>query len=91
MTNLTTLNLGHQPARELGTATAQFRMPHQLCVASRGNVRVAEVTNNRIQKFIAKNEDPYPNSGSGLPSSSKLSGRLSRLRNACSFGMPKAW
>jgi DNA-binding beta-propeller fold protein YncE len=39
---------------EKGTAAGQFQMPHMLCVDSRGDVYVAEVTNKRIQKFTAK-------------------------------------
>ncbi len=38
---------------EKGTAAGQFQMPHMLCVDSRGDVYVAEVTNKRIQKFAA--------------------------------------
>ena len=37
-----------------GTAVGQFRMPHMLCVDSRGDVYVAEVTTKRVQKFTAK-------------------------------------
>jgi len=37
-----------------GKAAGQFRMPHMLSVDSRGDVYVAEVTNQRIQKFTAK-------------------------------------
>ena len=39
---------------EKGTAAGQFQMPHMLCVDSRGDVYVAEVTNKRVQKFTAK-------------------------------------
>lgn len=39
---------------EKGTAAGQFQMPHMLCVDSRGDVYVAEVTNKRIQKYTAK-------------------------------------
>jgi DNA-binding beta-propeller fold protein YncE len=39
---------------EKGTAVGQFQLPHMLCVDSRGVVYVAEVTNKRIQKFVAK-------------------------------------
>jgi DNA-binding beta-propeller fold protein YncE len=38
---------------ERGTAPGQFRMPHMLCVDSRGDVYIAEVDNSRIQKFTA--------------------------------------
>ena len=31
-------------------------MPHMLCVDSRGDVYVAEVTNKRVQKFTARKE-----------------------------------
>ena len=41
---------------EKGTAAGQFQMPHMLCVDSRGDVYVAEVTNKRIQKFAAAKE-----------------------------------
>ena len=41
---------------EKGTAAGQFQMPHMLCVDSRGDVYVAEVTNKRIQKFTAAKE-----------------------------------
>jgi len=37
---------------EKGTAAGQFRMPHMLCVDSTGSVYVAEVTGQRIQKFV---------------------------------------
>jgi DNA-binding beta-propeller fold protein YncE len=38
---------------EKGRAAGQFRMPHMLCVDSRGDLYVAEVDNKRIQKFTA--------------------------------------
>jgi DNA-binding beta-propeller fold protein YncE len=38
---------------EKGAAAGQFQMPHMLCVDSRGDVYVAEVTGKRIQKFAA--------------------------------------
>jgi DNA-binding beta-propeller fold protein YncE len=41
---------------EKGTAAGQFQMPHMLCVDSRGDVYVAEVTGKRIQKFTAAKE-----------------------------------
>ncbi len=41
---------------EKGTAAGQFQMPHMLCVDSRGDVYVAEVTNKRVQKFTAAKE-----------------------------------
>ena len=41
---------------EKGTMAGQFQMPHMLCVDSRGDVYVAEVTNKRIQKFAARKE-----------------------------------
>ncbi|MBA4187071.1 MAG: hypothetical protein C0467_03550 [Planctomycetaceae bacterium] len=41
---------------EKGTAAGHFQMPHMLCVDSRGDVYVAEVTNKRIQKFTAKKD-----------------------------------
>jgi DNA-binding beta-propeller fold protein YncE len=36
---------------EAGTAPGQFKLPHMLCVDTRGAVYVAEVDNKRIQKF----------------------------------------
>ena len=39
-----------------GTAAGEFQMPHMLCVDSRGDVYVAEVTNKRVQKFTAAKE-----------------------------------
>jgi DNA-binding beta-propeller fold protein YncE len=39
---------------EKGAAAGQFLMPHMLCVDSRGDVYVAEVTNKRVQKFTAR-------------------------------------
>ncbi len=44
---------------EKGTAAGQFQMPHMLYVDSRGDVYVAEVNNNRIQKFAAPAADPW--------------------------------
>ncbi len=38
---------------EKGTLRGQFQMPHMLCVDSRGDVYVGEVTNKRVQKFTA--------------------------------------
>ena len=35
-----------------GTADGQFTMPHMLCVDSKGAVYVAEVTGQRLQKFL---------------------------------------
>lgn len=37
-----------------GTEAGQFAMPHWLCADSRGVVYVAEVTGQRLQKFVAK-------------------------------------
>ena len=37
---------------EKGTGPGQFRMPHMLCVDSKGAVYVAEVTGQRVQKFV---------------------------------------
>jgi len=39
---------------EKGAGAGQFSMPHMLCVDSTGAVYVAEVTNRRVQKFVAK-------------------------------------
>lgn len=39
---------------EKGTGAGQFQMPHWLCVDSRGALYVAEVTGQRVQKFVAK-------------------------------------
>jgi DNA-binding beta-propeller fold protein YncE len=36
---------------EAGTAPGQFKLPHMLCVDSKGAVYVAEVDNKRLQKF----------------------------------------
>jgi DNA-binding beta-propeller fold protein YncE len=36
---------------EEGTGPGQLRLPHMLCVDSRGNVYVAEVNGRRVQKF----------------------------------------
>jgi DNA-binding beta-propeller fold protein YncE len=36
---------------EPGTGQGQFKLPHMLCVDSKGAVYVAEVDNKRIQKF----------------------------------------
>ena len=41
---------------EKGDAAGQFQLPHMLCVDSRGDVYVAEVTNKRIQKFATAKE-----------------------------------
>ena len=41
---------------EKGTAAGQFHGPHMLCVDSHGAVYVAEVTNRRVQKFVARRE-----------------------------------
>jgi len=41
---------------EKGTSPGQFQMPHMLCVDSRGDVYVAEVTNKRIQKFTSRRD-----------------------------------
>ncbi len=41
---------------EKGVAPGQFRMPHMLCVDSRGDVYVAEVTGKRVQKFTPAKE-----------------------------------
>jgi DNA-binding beta-propeller fold protein YncE len=38
---------------EKGRGAGQFRMPHMLCVDSRGDLYVAEVDNKRIQKFTS--------------------------------------
>ncbi len=37
-----------------GTASGQFDLPHGICADSRGAVYVAEVTGQRVQKFVAK-------------------------------------
>jgi DNA-binding beta-propeller fold protein YncE len=37
---------------ETGTGAGQFRLPHMLCVDSKGAVYVAEVNGKRIQKFV---------------------------------------
>jgi len=39
---------------EKGTGAGQFQMPHWLCVDSQGALYVAEVTGQRVQKFVAK-------------------------------------
>ncbi len=39
---------------ETGAGAGQFRCPHAVCVDSRGAVYVAEVTGQRLQKFVAK-------------------------------------
>jgi DNA-binding beta-propeller fold protein YncE len=39
---------------ETGAAPGQFNLPHALCVDSRGDVYVAEINGQRIQKFAAK-------------------------------------
>jgi DNA-binding beta-propeller fold protein YncE len=39
---------------EKGAGAGQFQMPHWLCVDSRGALYVAEVTGQRVQKFVAK-------------------------------------
>lgn len=44
---------------EKGPAAGQFRMPHMLCVDSRGSVYVAEVDNKRVQKFSAPSGGPW--------------------------------
>jgi hypothetical protein len=41
---------------EKGTAAGQLQMPDMLCVDSRGNVYVAEVTNKRSQKLTSAKE-----------------------------------
>lgn len=38
---------------EKGTGPGQFQMPHMLCVDSRGDVYVTEVSGKRVQKFTA--------------------------------------
>ena len=38
---------------EKGTAAGQLQLPHMLCVDSRGDVYVTEITGKRIQKFSA--------------------------------------
>jgi DNA-binding beta-propeller fold protein YncE len=39
---------------EKGTGPGQFKLPHWVCVDSRGVVYVAEVEGKRVQKFVAK-------------------------------------
>jgi DNA-binding beta-propeller fold protein YncE len=39
---------------EKGKGPGQFRMPHALCVDGHGAVYVAEIGNQRVQKFVAK-------------------------------------
>jgi DNA-binding beta-propeller fold protein YncE len=39
---------------EKGKASGQFLMPHAVCVDSRGAVYVAEVTGQRVQKFVPR-------------------------------------
>lgn len=39
---------------EKGAGAGQFQMPHWLCVDSQGALYVAEVTGQRVQKFVAK-------------------------------------
>ena len=41
-----------------GEAPGEFQMPHMLCVDSRGDLYVAEVTNKRIQKFTPRKDAP---------------------------------
>jgi DNA-binding beta-propeller fold protein YncE len=41
---------------EKGDGPGQFRMPHMLCVDSRGAVYVAEVEGKRVQKFVPRRE-----------------------------------
>jgi DNA-binding beta-propeller fold protein YncE len=37
-----------------GSAPGQFNSPHMICVDSRGSVYVADILNNRVQKFVAR-------------------------------------
>lgn len=37
-----------------GAGAGQFKLPHMVCVDSRGDVYVAEVANRRVQKFTAR-------------------------------------
>jgi hypothetical protein len=39
---------------EAGTGPGQFSLPHSVCIDSRGDVYVAEVEGQRVQKFTAK-------------------------------------
>src|SRR5262249_1858811 len=39
---------------ESGTGSGQFSLPHAVCVDSRGDVYVAEVNGQRVQKFTPK-------------------------------------
>lgn len=39
---------------QTGSAPGQFKSSHMLCVDSKGAVYVAEVDNNRVQKFVAR-------------------------------------
>ena len=41
---------------EKGKAPGQFKMPHMLCMDSRGAVYVAEVDGRRVQKFVPRAE-----------------------------------
>jgi DNA-binding beta-propeller fold protein YncE len=41
---------------EKGAGAGQFKMPHMLCLDSKGAVYVAEVDGKRVQKFVAKKE-----------------------------------
>jgi DNA-binding beta-propeller fold protein YncE len=39
---------------EKGTGAGQFQLPHAICVDSRGDVYVTEITGQRVQKFAAR-------------------------------------
>ena len=41
---------------EKGKGPGQFLLPHMLCIDSQGAVYVAEITGQRVQKFVAKGE-----------------------------------
>ena len=39
-----------------GRGPSQFRMPHMLCVDSKGAIYVAEVDGRRVQKFVPQRD-----------------------------------
>jgi hypothetical protein len=39
---------------EPGAGPGQFNLPHAICVDSRGDVDVAEINGQRLQKFTAR-------------------------------------
>jgi DNA-binding beta-propeller fold protein YncE len=39
---------------EKGSAAGQFRVPHAVCVDSKGAIYIAEVNGQRVQKFVAR-------------------------------------